>query len=159
MDHPQLTDGHRPVTGSSRRLGAAGSEKKEGERLITPAGHEYANTAFRPAGHRRRHAHRAGGGSGGGWGVATLTATPQFLYGLHQFGPPHATTSPANGQAKTGPPVDTAGKLLLRADRHYSTSRNQAESAHWTKIHFGRLGQIRPPEQASRPLIPFRFTN
>jgi hypothetical protein len=154
MDHPQLTDGHRPVTSSSRRLGAVGSEKKEGERLITPAGHEYANTAFRPAGHRRRHAHRAGGGSGGGWGVATLTATPSFYTGCASLG--HRVPRHRRPTDRPKPGHRSAQLASCYCGLIATTPRAETRPSRPTG---GRLGQIRPPEQASRTLIPFRFTN
>jgi hypothetical protein len=99
---PPTIDGRPSASGRLKPApwGWRTQRTKRGSGGVAPVGREYANTAFQPASHRRRHAHRAGGGSGGGWAVATLTATPRFLYGLRPFGLLHATTSRANGREK-----------------------------------------------------------
>jgi hypothetical protein len=155
---PPTTDGRQSASGRLKPTpwGWRTQRRKRGSGGVAPVGRGYANTAFRTASHRRRHAHRAGGSSGSGW------STPRFLYGLRPFGPPHAMTSWANGHEKpahqSAQPASSYCGSLTTTPRAETWPSRPTGRRHFAG-HFGRLGQIKPPEQASRPLIPFRFTN
>jgi hypothetical protein len=143
MDHRQLTAGHRRAAGSRCRT----QRRMRGSGGVAPVGRGYANTAFRPASHRRRHAHRAGGGSGDGWGVATLTATPGFYTSCTRLGRRmprhHGPTARKNWPtSRHNPQAAITGRSpLLHGPK-------PAESAHWTKTSRRSLRPIGPNKAA-----------
>jgi hypothetical protein len=152
---PPTTDGRPSASG---RLKVPDSEKNEGEWRSSTGGTRICKHGLpasqsppttRPSG-RRRQRRRLGSGN--------PNRHPRFLYELHPFGPSHATTSRANGQEKlahqSAQPTSCYYGPLATTPRA-ETRPSQPTGRRHLAGHFGRLGQIRPPEQASRPLIPF----
>jgi hypothetical protein len=161
---PPTTDGRPSASGwlNPAPWGWRTQRRKRGSGEVAPVGREYANTAFQPASHRRWHAHRAGGGSGGVWAVATLTATPRFLYGLHHLGcrmPRHRGPTARKNQPTSRHNLQAA--IAGRSPLLHGPK--QAEPAHWTKTSRRSLRPIGPNkvawagQQAAYPLSIYKL--